>query len=259
MLRFCCLGSGSGGNAWVVEASEGLFATRVLIDNGFGSRQLDRRLLRIGLEVGDLDAIFLTHEHADHVAGIDALLARCTAPLMTSAGTARAAGISVDRRRVRPVRAGEAVTIGALSVRPFEVPHDAAQPLHFSFSDGAAQLAIVTDLGCATAEVAAALSGLHTLVLECNHDEQLLLQGRYPPFLKSRIAGDFGHLSNAQAAQLLGMIPGPRPSRVVAAHLSKQNNTPMLARRAIADALGCGEDEVAVAGQDEGLNWTQVV
>jgi phosphoribosyl 1,2-cyclic phosphodiesterase len=258
VLRFCSLGSGSGGNAWVVEASEGLFATRVLIDNGFGPRQFDRRLQRVGLTLSDLDAVFLTHEHADHVGGVDVLLARCEVPLLTSAGTARAAGIAMDRRRVRPVIAGEAVSIGALCIEPFDVPHDAAQPLHFCFSDGAGRLAIVTDLGCATTGVAQALRGLHTLVLECNHDERLLANGGYPAFLKARIAGDSGHLSNAQAAELLRLIPGPRPSRVVAAHLSKQNNQPQLAQRALAQVLGCDEGDVPVADQAEGLGWIRV-
>lgn len=258
MLRFCCLGSGSGGNAWVVEASEGLFATRVLIDNGFGRRQLDRRLQRAGLEVQDLDAVLLTHEHADHVAGVGSLLNRCAAPLMTSHGTVRAAQLALDSERLRPLHAGEAVAVGALRIEPFAVPHDATQPLHFTFSDGAERLAIVTDLGCATAEVAAALADLHTLVLECNHDEVLLAQSSYPPFLKARIAGDRGHLSNAQAAQLLSMIPGKAPSYVVAAHLSRQNNRSALAQRALSEVLGCSANDVAVADQEQGLSWRQV-
>ena len=258
MLRLCCLGSGSGGNAWVIEARSGLFATRVLLDNGFGPRQLDRRLARAGLAAGDLDAVLLTHEHADHVGGIVALLARVGMPLITSPGTLRAAGFGGDESRARTVRAGEVLAVGDLEIRPFAVPHDAAQPLHFCFSDGATRLGLVTDLGCPTPSVAAALAELHTLVLECNHDVEMLERGSYPPFLKARIGGDHGHLSNEQAAELLDLIPGQKPRRVIAAHLSRSNNRPELARQALAAVLGCEPAEIAVADQNDGLDWIDV-
>jgi phosphoribosyl 1,2-cyclic phosphodiesterase len=255
MLRFCCLGSGSGGNAWVVEAQGGLFTTRVLVDNGFGPRQLDRRLARAGLAVGDLDAVLLTHEHADHVGGIAALLARGGLPLICSAGTQRAGGIECEPHRRRHARAGESIALGELDIRPFAVPHDAAQPLHFTFGDGETRLGIVTDLGCPEQSVADALAGLRTLVIECNHDLAMLHAGNYPPFLKVRIAGDEGHLSNEQAATLCSSIPGPKPERLVAAHLSRQNNRRELAQVALAAVLGCDSQDIAVADQESGLDW----
>lgn len=259
MLRMCCLGSGSGGNAWVIEARGGLLTTRVLLDNGFGPRQLARRLLRAGLSIDDIELVLLTHEHSDHVGGIEALLrAQPAMPLASSSGSLRAAGIAGDGSRVRAVRAGETIVIGELEIRPFAVPHDAAEPLHFSFSDGATRCGVVTDLGCPTASVAEALSGLDTLVLECNHDGAMLAGGSYPPFLKARIGGDSGHLSNEQAACLLASIPGRPPQRVIAAHLSRSNNRPELAQRALAAVLGCNAGDIAVADQDDGLDWVAI-
>lgn len=258
MLRLCCLGSGSGGNAWVIEARAGLFTTRVLLDNGFGPRQLERRLARAQLAVADLDAVLLTHEHSDHLGGVDALLARSTIPVVSSPGTLRAAGVACESARTRAIHAGEVFAVGELQIRPFAVPHDAAEPLHFSFSDGASRLGVVTDLGCPTSSVAAALADLHTLVLECNHDTAMLEDGSYPPFLKARIGGDRGHLSNDQAAALLALIPGHPPRRVIAAHLSRSNNRPDLAQRALAAVLGCEGSQIAVADQDQGLDWVDV-
>ena len=257
MLRFCCLGSGSAGNAWVVEVRAGLFTTRVLVDNGFGPTQLARRLARAGLGFDDLDALLLTHEHDDHVSGAPALLARRPLALLASAGTVRACGMQ-QRPNATALRASVAVTIGELQALPIAVPHDAAEPLHFVFSDGVRRVAIVTDLGHADAAVARALGGLDALALESNHDAAMLAGSRYPDFLKARIACDRGHLSNDQAAALVRAIPGPAPGRLIAAHLSRSNNTPLLAQQALAAATGVGCDAIAVADQDRGLDWIEV-
>jgi len=257
VLRICSLGSGSGGNALVVEASDGLFATRILVDNGFNLRQLRHRLARAQLALEDIDAVFVTHEHSDHVGGVAHLVRRTGLDVYCSAGTALAAGLD-ESSCWRPLRADQVVELGPLAVAPFAVPHDAAEPVQFVFSDGDRRGALLTDTGDGSAIIVEALSGAHALLLECNHDAELLRTGRYPAFLKARIGGAFGHLSNAQAAAILGAIDRRRLGWVAAAHLSRTNNTPALAQQALAAVLGCARDEVAVADQDNGLEWRSV-
>ena len=258
MLRFCCLGSGSEGNALVIEAVDGLWPTRILVDNGFNLRQLRRRLARAGLAIDALNAIVITHEHSDHAGGVAALARRRRIPVYATAGTARACGLSERGCDWRPLKAGHTVGVGGLAVRPYAVPHDAAEPVQFVFSDGAVKLGLLTDIGSVTDGVVAALSGVRVFILECNHDAEMLRTGPYPYFLKTRIGGDHGHLSNAQAAQLLARVDRRALQSVIAAHLSRSNNRPALARSALARVLSCGDSEVAVADQDDGLSWRAV-
>ena len=258
MLRWCCLGSGSEGNALVIEARAGLFATRVLVDNGFGPRALAQRLARVGLALDDLDAVFVTHEHSDHAGGVAALMARRTLPLLASRGTRSAAGLDDPAIDFRPLRDGQAIDLGALQLQVFGVPHDAAEPLQLVATDGDRRFGLLTDIGAPTDAVARALDGLHALQLECNHDAGMLADGDYPPFLKARIAGDRGHLSNRQAADLLAMVDRTRLGVVAAAHLSRSNNRPALAQAALAAVLDCAPCEVRVADQAAGLDWITV-
>jgi phosphoribosyl 1,2-cyclic phosphodiesterase len=258
VLRVCSLGSGSGGNGLVVEACEGTTSTRILIDNGFNLRQLERRLQRAGLTLDALDAVFVTHEHSDHVGGIAALWRRRRIDVYCTDGTARAAGFVGQQVAWHRVQAGDTVALGVLAVTAFAVPHDAGEPVQYVFTDGARRAGLLTDAGEASAEIVAALSNLHGLVLECNHDAQMLADGRYPPFLKQRIAGPVGHLSNEQAAGILQSIDRGSLNWIAAAHLSRQNNRPELARSALAGVMGCADGEVAVADQDEGLAWRTV-
>jgi phosphoribosyl 1,2-cyclic phosphodiesterase len=258
MLRWSCLGSGSEGNALVIEASAGLFTTRVLVDNGFGPRVLDRRLGKVGLTGEDIDAVFVTHEHSDHASGVAALLKRRRIPLLCSAGTRRAAGLDDSDIDWRPLRSGQALDLGELQLHPYAVPHDAAEPLQLVASDGDRRFGLLTDVGAPTREVAAALDGVHVLQLECNHDEDLLAGGDYPPFLKQRIGGDRGHLSNAQAVALLKMIDRSCLHTVAAAHLSRSNNRPELAQRTLSALCDHMLERVLVASQQTGLDWTEV-
>jgi len=257
VLRFCSLGSGSAGNALVVEARSGSCTTRVLVDNGFGWRALNQRLQRAGLTCESLDAIIVTHEHADHSSGVHALLRQTDLLVYASAGTAAAAGFK-RAGRWRSLQAGVATDLGGLAMHPVAVPHDAAEPLQFVFDDGDRRLGLLTDIGMPTPNIVTALSGVTALILECNHDEELLAQSRYPPFLRQRIAGDRGHLSNRQAAQLLQAIDRRQLRQVVAAHLSRENNRPELAQAALAKAVGGNAEDVAVADQDSGSGWLEV-
>lgn len=258
-MRFRNLGSGSGGNATLVEASQGITTTRVLVDAGFSERELTRRLALAGCTPADVDAIFITHEHGDHVGRSVTFARRHRIPLITSRGTWRAIDCEdFDASLLCLARNGESVAMGDLELRPFVVPHDAQEPLQLVLSDGAVRLGIVTDLGCAPAGVAEALRGCQALLLECNHDEAMLRSGPYPPSLQRRILGTHGHLSNEAAADLLSRCRHIGLGKVVAAHLSEKNNSPALVRQALAPVLNCAADDICVADPILGFEWLSI-
>ena len=257
MLRFRSLASGSSGNATLIEGSDGLHRTRVLVDCGLGLRQLIARLAVEGIGPADLDGIFITHEHGDHIGCAPMLVARYGVPLWTSAGTAQYAAFAGLASALNLVRDGQVFAIGGLQLHPFTVPHDAREPLQLRCTDGDRVLGLMTDIGHVTGHALAALAGCHALVLESNHDVELLAQSRYPDFLKRRVGGQHGHLSNVQAAAALGALHHDRLNTVVAAHLSERNNRPELVSRAFAAVLGCGEADVLLA-ERHGRGWLDV-
>ncbi|MGQ3050529.1 MAG: MBL fold metallo-hydrolase [Roseateles sp.] len=255
-MRFCSLGSGSGGNSTLVEASQGITSTRLLVDAGFSVRELVKRLARAGCMPEDVDAIFITHEHGDHIGCALAFAMRYRIPLITSRGTWQAVGnAEFDPALLHIVKGGQAMALGDMELQPFSVPHDANEPLQLRLDDGALRLGIVTDLGCAPAGVATALAGCRALLLECNHDESMLRAGPYHPALKKRILGSHGHLSNAAAADRLARCLHTGLGLVAAAHLSEHNNTPALACAALAEVLGGSHPDIRVAHPNLGLDW----
>lgn len=258
MLRFTSLGSGSTGNATLVEARprDGSSPTRVLVDCGLAPRQLATRLAARGLLVTDIDAVFVTHEHSDHVGGVLALQRRHGIPVWASAGTWAAAVAKSDPApSCHVARDGEAIVIGALTLQPFAVPHDAAEPLQLRCSDGRHCVVILTDIGEPTAAVVHALQGCDALLLETNHDPGLLAASSYPAWLKRRVGGPRGHLANNQSAALLDACRHDGLRHVVAAHLSQRNNRPELALSALHGALGAAGTRVGVAQATEGCAW----
>jgi phosphoribosyl 1,2-cyclic phosphodiesterase len=254
-VRFASIGSGSEGNGLVVEAGR----TRVLIDCGFGVRDTAARLTRIGVDPESLSAILVTHEHNDHIGGVPAFAARYDIPVWLTFGTLMMMGDRFDgMAQVYGFDSHDAFAIGDLTVHPFPVPHDAREPVQFVVSDGAFRVGMLTDIGEPTRFVQSCLSGCDALVLECNHDLDLLADSDYPYSLKQRISGRFGHLHNEAAAALLAALDTSRLQHIVAAHLSQQNNTPARARAALARALRCAEDWIGIADQNEGFGWRVV-
>ncbi|HEX8987213.1 MAG TPA: MBL fold metallo-hydrolase [Rhodocyclaceae bacterium] len=252
MMRFASLGSGSRGNATVVEAGR----TRILVDCGFGPRLAAARLARLGLAPADIDAVLVTHEHSDHVGGVAAFAARHGTPILMTHGTREAAGWNAA---VQLFDSHTPFAVGDLEISPFPVPHDAREPAQFVFSDGGHRLGLVTDAGHVTSHMVAMLAACDALVLECNHDAAMLAGGSYPYPLKRRIAGPFGHLDNAAAADLLRQVAHGGLQHVVCAHLSQENNRAELATAALAAVLGCTSDWIVAADQDRGFDWLSVV
>jgi len=250
-VRFASLGSGSRGNALLVEAGN----TRLLIDAGFGPREISRRLERLGLSGGDVDAVLVTHEHSDHIGGVFACARRFDWAVMLTHGTLAAWREDGADARTTIIDSHESISVGDICVHPFPVPHDAREPVQFVLADGARRLGVLTDAGHVTPHMVAMLDDCDALVLECNHDVRMLEQGSYPQMLKRRIGGLWGHLDNAAAASLLSRIRRSTLRHVVAAHLSQENNSAALARAALSAVLGCGEDWIGVATQDEGFAW----
>lgn len=258
MLRFRSMASGSTGNATLIEAFDGLHRSRLLLDCGLGLRQLKQRLQQAGLQASDLDAIFITHEHSDHIGCALKFAARHEIPLWMSAGTLQNLKIEpADGLRVQIARDEECITLGALQVTPFTVPHDAREPLQVRCTDGNKSLGILTDLGHVTRHVVQHLQACHALLLESNHDSDMLAQSRYPEFLKRRISSSLGHLNNRQSAQLLAQLKHPALNQVVAAHMSQSNNRPELVQAAFSQVLNCLPGDVLLATPD-GLDWMEV-
>jgi phosphoribosyl 1,2-cyclic phosphodiesterase len=252
-LRIASLGSGSRGNATLIQHEQ----TTLLVDCGFSLRETERRLDELGLSARKIDAILVTHEHGDHIRGIRSFVRKHATPVFMTHGTYRVSDI-FEQHPCREIVAGEQLEIKDISVLPFAVPHDATEPCQFLFTDGEVRIGLLTDTGMITPHIIEQLSGCDALLLECNHDSQMLREGEYPASLKQRVGGDYGHLSNSQAAELLMKMDISRLSYVAAMHLSDKNNKPALARQALCQALGWRQHDIMVADQDNGLDWIEL-
>lgn len=253
-MRFASLGSGSRGNAAVIVEGD----TCVLLDCGFSTAVVRRRLGRLGLDPTDLTAIVVTHEHSDHLGGVRRLAERYALPVWMTPGT-HAAWHGEDTPPATLFSAHEPFAIGGLQLTPFPVPHDAREPCQFVFSNGSERLGILSDTGVITPFIRHQLSGCDALMVECNYDPEMLAHGPYPQMLKQRVAGRLGHLSNLQSAELLRQLDTSRLQHLVVGHVSEKNNTPALARTHAAAALDCAEQWVAVAAQDQGFDWRDIL
>lgn len=254
-MRFALLGSGSAGNGLIAQAGN----TTILLDCGFSLRETILRLARLGLEPEQLSGILLTHEHEDHARGAFRIAASFRVPLFLTHGTRAMLGDAPAEADLRIIDGHAPFVIGDMGVHPYPVPHDAREPVQYVFSNGARRLGVLTDTGTITPHIEAVLSGCHALVLECNHDLDMLMNNpRYPHSLKQRISGDFGHLDNGTSAKLLSRLDIRHLQHIVAAHLSEKNNRPELARDALCKVLNCSADWVNIATQTHGIDWLEI-
>ena len=253
-MRFASLGSGSEGNALIVQVAQ----TTVMIDCGFGVKETVNRCARLGLAADCIDAVIITHEHSDHVGGAPSFARRFGIPVWLTFGTLSATESRWEGCTLRGFDSHDAFLVGDIEVLPFPVPHDAREPAQMTLTDGQRRLGVLTDVGETTPHIEASLSDCDALFLEANHCEDMLYRSSYPPRLKERISGRYGHLSNAASAEILKRVACGRLQRVVAAHLSRENNRAELAKDVFAAALGGTADDIFVATQDEGLGWVTI-
>jgi phosphoribosyl 1,2-cyclic phosphodiesterase len=227
----------------------------VLVDCGLGLRELADRLEHRGLEVSAIDLMLVTHEHGDHSAGVARVARQAQCPVVCTHGTRLAMGEGfVGLTGLLPLHAGSRFDYFGLGIELIAVPHDAREPVAVRFGAAGLSFAVVTDLGHCSAHVVEALQGLDGLFLEFNHDVEMLRLGPYAPKLKARVGGDYGHLSNAQAAQLLTQVKGPRLQQLVAAHLSQVNNAEERVRDSVSE-IEWGQTQFQIASQAAGVNW----
>jgi len=253
MFSLTMLGSGSAGNAALVATDH----CRLLVDGGLSARQLVLRLALCGIRPNELDGILITHEHGDHICGLEVLCRKFDLPIYCNALTAEAIRTSSlgEHRRWRIFRTGSHFSICDITVESFSVPHDAVEPVGYSFHVGSSALGYVTDLGHATRLTIERLREVQTLVIETNNDERLLQNDPHRPWpVKQRIQSRHGHLSNAAAASVIGQLLSGKIARVVLGHLSRDCNSPELAAgtvRAELEKISRPEVEIFCATQNE--------
>lgn len=248
-MKICCIASGSSGNCIYIGSD----ATHILIDAGVSCKRIKEGLASIGVSLETIDGIFITHEHSDHVAGLGVISKNYHIPIYCTQGTMN--GILCSKAKNLPdealfhiIKAEERYNLKDLLIHPMWISHDAADPLAYRVYYGSKKVAVITDLGYYNDYTVAALTGMNALVLEANHDVNMLQVGPYPYHLKRRILGDRGHLSNENAGKLLSRIVHKKLQAVILGHLSKENNLPELAYEAVrvevtmSDAPFSGDD-----------------
>ena len=246
-LALCTLASGSRGNAIYLAAGR----CALLIDAGLSGREIERRLQRQNLDPHDLNAILVTHEHADHIRGVGILARRYGLPVYMTAPTHQAAQDVIGHLPAcHYFQPGAAFSLADFHVHPFALSHDAADPVGFTFSRNGSRIGLATDLGVVTGLVEERLKGCDLLLVEANHDTAMLTDGPYPWHLKQRIRSRNGHLSNAETGALLRKLTHPNLRQIVLGHLSDANNSPQTARRTVGDALASFSIPIYTAHQD---------
>ena len=253
-MRFASLGSGSAGNCLVVEQAN----TRLLLDCGFGVNELVKRLQRLNLEPAQINGILVTHEHDDHAKGAFKLAAKHHIPIWLSHGSLKMCERYIPENvelTINIIDSHTSFNIQDIAITPYPVPHDAREPTQFTFTDGQHKLGVLTDAGASTPYIEQVLSACDALVLECNHDLTMLENGPYAWPLKKRVGSRLGHLDNQMAAALLAKLDNRKLKHIIAAHLSAKNNTQLLAKQALSQALNCECDWVGIAEQETGFEW----
>ncbi len=249
-LKIASLGSGSKGNATLIQSEQAC----IMVDCGFTLKETELRCQKLGFDLASLSAILVTHEHQDHIKGSGPLSRKYQVPIYSSQGTFLSGkfGQPYEYFKIKPYQDFE---LGDLTIIPFNVPHDAREPCQFVIQVADRRLAILSDLGKITEPIVELLATCQGILLEMNHDYEMLMNGPYPYQLKQRVGGSLGHLNNQQSLDLLAQLDLSQLSLVVATHLSEQNNCPNLVKRQLNDVFADSAVEYHVADQTEGLYW----
>jgi phosphoribosyl 1,2-cyclic phosphodiesterase len=258
VFSFAVLASGSSGNATLVRGPHGV----ILVECGLSYKELGKRFAAVGFDASELRGVLVSHEHGDHVSGASLVARRLGIPVYLSKGTH--AG-SVKRWKGQEelihINAEDEFELAGITVKPFPVLHDTREPLQFRFNYNGKSLASLTDLGCADTTVEYRLQDLDSIILESNHDRDLLVNGSYPWTIKQRVLGSRGHLSNDQSALLLSSIATDKLQHIVLAHLSQDNNKPELARNCALEVIEenrLQQNLLQIARQSEVLEWMNI-
>ncbi|MBO4337515.1 MAG: MBL fold metallo-hydrolase [Lachnospiraceae bacterium] len=258
-MRMMTIASGSSGNCTYI----GNDTTHILIDAGISAKRIEAGLAKAGVTPKDLDAVFITHEHSDHISGLGVLSRKYNIPIYATAGTVRGIQTSrsvgfIDGELYQIMDRDESQAVGSLEIFPHSISHDAADPVCYRIKDEKSSVAIATDMGCYDEDIAGFLQGLDMLILESNHDINILQAGSYPYVLKQRILSDRGHLCNEAAGRLLCELLHDDMKKVLLGHLSKENNLPQLALQAVRLEVSMGrcpykpdDFDIGVAMRDE--------
>jgi phosphoribosyl 1,2-cyclic phosphodiesterase len=225
-LFISSINSGSNGNCYYVgNANEA-----VLVDAGISCKEIEKRMERTGLTMSSVKALFVSHEHSDHIRGIEVLAKKYHLPVYLTSKTFRNSGLNLDGTLLRFFNFNDEISVGEMVVKPFSKIHDAIDPCSFMVSGNGVNVGVITDIGVACDNVKEIFNQCHAVFLEANYDEKMLEQGRYPWHLKKRIRGGQGHISNDQALELFKNYRHEFLSHLILSHLSKENNDPALAK-----------------------------
>lgn len=233
MIQVCSLASGSNGNAFYIKTGDGSF----LVDAGISYKQIRLRLEEVGSRIDEITGIFITHEHADHIRGLDVLMRRAPVPVYITERTYECCYLEIKEKYLNFIEPEGSVRFGETSVQAYLKSHDAAEPTFFCFHCNGKTICVITDIGYACDNVEAAVKQANLLFLESNYDDRMLKTGIYPPYLKRRVAGHLGHLSNVQAGEVIAKHAGAQLEYVFLSHLSENNNTPELAAKTFQAAI----------------------
>ncbi|EOD00190.1 MBL fold metallo-hydrolase [Caldisalinibacter kiritimatiensis] len=235
-LRFCSLASGSSGNCQYIETDK----VRILIDAGLSGKKIENALATIDVDPSTIDCILVTHEHRDHTKGVGVLSRRYNLPIYANLDTWEAMSKiigEISKNNINTFKTNIDFELGDLGILPFKISHDAKDPVAYNFYYKNTKLSLVTDTGCIDEDIKINIKNSDLLMIESNHDEEMLKMGKYPWFLKKRILGESGHLSNKTAGEILCEVLSGNMEKVLLAHLSKENNFPELAYQTVANII----------------------
>ena len=253
-MRFASLGSGSKGNATLIEWRN----TCVMVDCGFSIKETTLRMAKLGKTPQDLSAILVTHEHSDHWKGVMPLANKFGIKVYLTAGCLKSRDLKDPTTDFHIIDSHTEFQVGDLTVTPVPVPHDAREPVQYLFKSPKHKLGILTDIGSLTPHVEAQYDSCHGLLLEANHDLDMLAMGPYPGFLKDRVSGQWGHLNNHQTARLLANVDQSLIQQLVIGHISDKNNSLDKVRDAVEDVY-TGQGNLHYACQQEGFDWLELI